>query len=207
MSSDSFKRRQFLKLSAGSGVVMLAATVSSAASADERESDAFESPGAPSREKQAFLLKQQAANQHLTETRGLPGQKTNGDEARYRSERYYASFTKTLPSNPFGEADPAAFRKLLQALKQGRSQDFSAIPLAPNAARTLANPQGAFKFEVSGLDGHATRINPSWRFRSAELAGEVGEVYWQALTRDVPFIDYDIDGMVAHAVDDLNGFF
>ena len=74
------------------------------------------------------------------------------------------------------------------------------------ADRTLANPQGAFRYEVAGLDSHATRMPPSHRFRSARLAGEMGEVYWQALTRDVPFSQYDGDTDIAAAVSDLNHF-
>ena len=34
----------------------------------------------------------------------------------------------------------------------------------------------------------------------------MGEVYWQALTRDVPFAEYGKDPVIADAVDDLNGF-
>ncbi|MEO0974280.1 MAG: vanadium-dependent haloperoxidase, partial [Pseudomonadota bacterium] len=88
----------------------------------------------------------------------------------------------------------------------GAQADFDAIPLDGMAGRRLANPQGAFKYELEGIDSHATRMNPSHTFRSTEIAGEQGEVYWQALTRDVPFIDYAASPQIAAAVADLNNF-
>src|SRR3990172_8476849 len=39
---------------------------------------------------------------------------------------------------------------------------------------------------------------------SAEKAGEMVEVYWMALLRDVPFTAYNTDATVAMAVTDLN---
>jgi hypothetical protein len=47
---------------------------------------------------------------------------------------------------------------------------------------------------------------PAPAFRSAEIAAEMGEVYWQALTRDVPFIEYANSVDVEDAVNDLNFF-
>ena len=207
-SKHNFARRGFLKLGVGSGIALAAGNVM-AETTDygvEIVTAKSASPATDNRGREAFRIKQQAAYSHLQTTRGLPPQKTNGDEDRYKSERYYASFTKTLPSNGYGEVDAAAFRKLVRALDRGRSRDFDNIPLDPSAGRKLANPQGALKFEISGLDSHSTRIAPSHRFRSRQVAGEMAEVYWQALTRDVPFIDYDIDGAVAAAVSDLNKF-
>ena len=163
--------------------------------------------GGPRRRKnEAYRIRERAARQHLNETNALWTQFDNNDELRYSGDRYYASFTKTLPCNQFGEVVPSAFRALQTAMRTGRRADFDAIPLAAVADRTLANPQGAFRYEVAGLDSHATRMPPSHRFRSAKLAGEEGEVYWQALTRDVPFSRYDIDSDIAAAVADLNNF-
>ena len=126
--------------------------------------------------------------------------------ARYAFDRFYASFTKTLPHDAFGEVDPSAYRQLLRAERTGKSADFDRIPLDPVAARTLANPQGGYRFPLVGLDGFATRMRPAPSFRSAESAAEMGEVYWQALTRDVPFHRYDTDASIGAALNDLNGF-
>jgi membrane-associated phospholipid phosphatase len=75
--------------------------------------------------------------------------------------------------------------------------------------RGLTNPQAAFAFEMYGPDAHATRLYPPPTFASALQAAEMGEVYWQALTRDIPFRHYDPHDpheLVAAAVDDLNRF-
>jgi hypothetical protein len=41
---------------------------------------------------------------------------------------------------------------------------------------------------------------------SAAQAGEMVELYWQALTRDVPFSRWDRDATIAAAADDLKAF-
>ncbi|MEM7432250.1 MAG: vanadium-dependent haloperoxidase [Pseudomonadota bacterium] len=92
----------------------------------------------------------------------------------------------------------------MRAAKTGKARHFEAIPLDGTASRRLANPQGAYRFVHGGLDGHATRMRPAPTFRSAEAAAEMGEVYWQGLTRDVPFNHYETDIRIANAVDDLN---
>ena len=197
-------RRRFLKLSAGGSAAALAASVAPAANAADDPSPALTVPRAAARAREAARIKVAAATQHLRDTLSMQRQLINGDERRYRNDNYYASFTKCLPSNEFGEADPSAFEALVRALTTGRTSRFADIPLDATAARGLANPQGSLKFEPAALDGHATRLPASHQFRSAELAGEMAEVYWQALVRDVPFADYDTDAGVAMAVADLN---
>lgn len=208
-------RRDFLKLGAGVGttaaVAALGALGPSRALADDysplRPDPSIKPPlRAQRRAGAAYELKEKAARQHLRHAVGLGRQLDNNDEQRYAGENYCASFTKTLPSDAFGEVKPAAFEALQGAMRSGDPADFDAIPLDAFAERTLANPQGAFRYEIAALDGHATRMPPALRFRSARLAAEMGEVFWQALTRDVPFIRYDDDALVAAAVDDLNGF-
>ena len=188
-------RREFLKMGAGTGaaaagIAMGALAPVTAVADDFKPNDPDASVdadlGADTRALAAFNLKNQAALQHLDDTLALGKQRDNRDEKRYRKDRFYASFTKTLPSNQYGEVNPAAFKALRTAMRSGAQADFDAIALNPGAARPLANPQGAFRYVVCGLDSHASRMPPSLKFRSAKLAAEVGEVYWQALTRDVP---------------------
>jgi len=129
-------------------------------------------------------------------------QETNGDEGLYAD--YRASFTKGLPHNSFGEVDTSAYDALLGALETGQTQDFEAIPLG--GARKLANPQGAYKFELVGLDSHKTFMRPAPAFESAETAAEMGELYWKALCRDVPFIEFGSNTLIQAATADLNAF-
>ncbi|NNL65432.1 MAG: phosphoesterase [Myxococcales bacterium] len=149
---------------------------------------------------QVFRIRSWAARLHLAER--TPRKADNGDEQRYADQR--ASFSKTLPHDDLGEVDRSAYRALLRALASREPADFEAIPLSPQADRRLANPQAAFVFDLVGRDGHATRLPEAPAFASAELSAEIAEVYWQALTRDVPFRAYDASPLVAAAIDDLN---
>lgn len=209
---DVPQRRQFFKSSAVAGAVLAGSSALSLAPTQIAVADDFsafdkdKALGNDFRVTRAAELKIAAAEQHYNETLLLGDQLDNNDEHRYRNDNFYASFTKCLPSNNFGEVDPVQFRRLRRAMRTGKEQHFAAINLDGSAARRLENPQGGLRFEVSGLDSHATRINPSFTFRSAEGAAEAGEVYWQAITRDVPFIDYASSSLIDDAVNDLNNF-
>lgn len=159
------------------------------------------------RAKQAFKARHDAARNNYKATLRLPEQTTNGDDRRYRRDNYYASFTKTLEHNQYGEVDPRAYKRLLKAQKTGKESHFNAIPQDPIAERGLANPQGGLRYIYAGLDGHATRMRPAPAFRSAETAGEMGELYWQAMTRDIPFNQYDNRVEIDNALYDLNTHF
>ncbi|MEO1311219.1 MAG: vanadium-dependent haloperoxidase [Pseudomonadota bacterium] len=136
--------------------------------------------------------------------RDIPGrQETNDDEAAYGDFR--GSFSKTLEHNHLGEVKPASYRSLLRALRRNRQADYEAIRLDQTVrTRKLANPQGAYKIMMSGLDGQATRMRPAPAFASGETAAEMGEVYAKALLRDVPFTDFESNTSVAWAVNALN---
>lgn len=110
----------------------------------------------------------------------------NGDEDRYCAR--LGSFHKALPHNHVGEVDQYAYNALLQALHTGNPAAFKAIRLGGTVK--LANPQAALTFALEGPDPHHLTIPPAPTLDSAEAAGEMVEVYWQALTRDVPFLDY-----------------
>ncbi len=210
-TGEKESRRRFLKSSVGAGAA-IATGAGLSLSTNTVLADNF-SARRPDRSLNgefraiaAANLKVEMAEQHFNETIVLPGQKDNRDERRYKDERYLASYSKALPCNYFGEVEVNAFQKLRRAMRRGRESDFRNIELDEDADRRLVSPQAAFKFEPSALDSHATRINPSYQFRSAELAAQAGEVYWQAITRDVPFIDYTTNNLVNAAVDDLNNF-
>ncbi|MEM9704535.1 MAG: vanadium-dependent haloperoxidase [Pseudomonadota bacterium] len=133
-------------------------------------------------------------------------QQTNGDDDRYRDFR--ASFTKTLEHDPnTGLADRRAYRRLQKALDDTSPEAFDRIPLSPEADRRLANPQAAFRFELTGTDGHQTRMPAAPAFESKTTAAEMGEVYWKSLCRDVPFSTFESDPLIGAAVADLNGSF
>jgi hypothetical protein len=150
------------------------------------------------RRNRAFLIRLQAALQLLRQP--IPDHRTNGDERRLRGR--IGNYSKGLPHLPNGEVVPAAYDALLAALESGRPEDFEAIPLG--GVRRLTNPQGGLAFELQGLDPHQTEMRPPPAFSSAEEAGEMVELYWMALLRDVPFTDYAEHPLALAAIADLN---
>ena len=153
------------------------------------------------REKEAFALRYDAAVAHL-ETGANRAPERNGDEGRYADLR--ASFCKTLPQNEYGEVDVAAFEQLRAALGSGDFATLEEVPLSPAAERALANPLASHAFEMIGPDSWALRMPAPPAFASALQASEMLEVYWQALTRDVPFRQWGSDPEIAAAIEDLN---
>lgn len=153
-----------------------------------------------SRQADAYTLRISAASTQSDMTYGT--QETNGDEGLYAD--YRASFSKGLPHNNLGEVDTSVYDDLLGALETGQTQDFEAITLG--GTRKLANPQGAYRYELVGLDSHKTFMRPAPAFESAETAAEMGELYWKALCRDVPFTQFGSHNLVQAAVADLNAF-
>jgi hypothetical protein len=126
----------------------------------------------------------------------------NGDEARYSTR--IASSTKGLPHNTLGEVNLTSYNQLLTALTSGKAADFEVITLG--SVRPLVNPQAAYHYTLEGADSHALDIPPAPQFSSAEVAGELGELYTMALARDVYFGDYGTDSTIGAAVTDLNTF-
>jgi membrane-associated phospholipid phosphatase len=150
------------------------------------------------RRRHAYQVRRQAALYHRTLP--LPDHHANGDEDRYPNK--IASFSKGLPHNPLGEVDLAAYTALLNALSSGQSTAFEAIPLGGRVK--LANPQAAYTLELEGPDPHQLGLIAPPTFSSAEAASEMAEVYWQALTRDVPFTAYETHSLAAAAAADLS---
>ena len=115
----------------------------------------------------------------------------------------WTNFSKALPHDRLGHPAPDAFAALIRACTTGDPDDFAAIPLG--GAQPLRNPQGGLSFEVCGYDSNQTIVPPAPAFASAWRAGEMVEIYWAALLRDVPFADYETDPLVAQACADLSG--
>ena len=152
----------------------------------------------------AYRLRHDAAVFH--KNLPMPAQVTNGDDERYANAGYIGSFTKTLPHNGFGVVDPPdAYRALLTAMASGDPDDFNAIP--KGGVAKLINPQSALAFQMDGSDSHHLSCRTPPTFSSAEEAGEMGEVYWQALTRDVAFANYDVDPIIAAVAASLSNEF
>src|SRR6185369_1278767 len=132
-------------------------------------------------------------------SQGAGSLRTNGDEQRLGR---WACHSKGLPHDARGEVDPKAWGILLRALASGRSEDFEQIPLGGFVK--LANPQSALAYELIGPDASQMELAVPPSFDSAEQAGEMVELYWHALARDVPFAEYGTHPLIAQAAEDLS---
>jgi hypothetical protein len=130
----------------------------------------------------------------------LPKHDTNGDESRYANR--IGNYSKGLPHNNAGEVDRNAYETLLTALRTAKVDDFERITMGGSVK--LTNPQAGLGFDMEGPDPAALYQPPAPAFASAEEAGEMAEVYWHAVTRDVNFLDYDTHPLTHAAAADLS---
>ncbi|MDQ0193546.1 hypothetical protein J2T20_001896 [Paenibacillus wynnii] len=150
------------------------------------------------RRNKAFRIRLQTAI--FQKNRRLPDHPCNGDEKRYRNK--IANFSKGLPHNELGEVHLIAYRSYIHALKMGEPEDFEDIPLG--GVLKLVDPQAAYAYELAGSDSHRLAISAAPAFSSSEIAGEMVELYWRVLTRDVPFEDYDSNPLTITAASELS---
>jgi hypothetical protein len=164
---------------------------------------AFADPGPLSPEQRrhrAFIIRRDAAI--FQRDRAADPSIANGDEQLYPNR--IANFAKALPHNDLGEVDLNAYNAMTGALSSGRAADLEAIPLGGTVK--LSNPQASYCFSMEGVDAQAIAIRPAPAFSSAEMAAEIAEDYWYAITRDVPFSQYSSDPLINQAAADLSKF-
>jgi len=201
-SSVRVSRRALLRQGASAGVVTAAVGCGTALRAGPANADDPAPANQLARQLAVFHMRQGAAQAYLDEP--APTHVANGDEARYPDKR--ASFAKTLPHNEAGEVDVAAFETFVSIVSSGDAAGFDKIPRDHSAELELNDPQATYAFDLVGRDNAATSLEPAPAFSSALMASDMAEVYWLALTRDVPFREYEKDPLVAAAVSDLNAF-
>lgn len=135
--------------------------------------------------------------------RPLPVQPLNGDE---RAAGFIASYVKGFPHTDIGEVDPASYQTLLRALRTAAPEDFAKIPLGISPGRPQLDPQAIFAVDLQGPDTQGVLVPASPSIGSAENAAEMGELYWMALLRDVPFDQYESSPLAAEAAASLSRF-
>ncbi|MCQ6278600.1 vanadium-dependent haloperoxidase [Bacillus sp. EB600] len=155
---------------------------------------------AEERRREAYHVREEAA--HVQKKLLLPEQPCNHDEHLFFNK--IANYSKGLPHNSLGEVDLKAYKSFVYALRTGKPKDFEKIPLG--GVIKLSNPQAAYTFDLAGPDSHHLGVMAPPSFSSAWEASEIAEVYWQALTRDVPFEDYHTNPMTTLAALDLSKF-
>ncbi|MEP7013186.1 MAG: vanadium-dependent haloperoxidase [Acidobacteriota bacterium] len=131
---------------------------------------------------------------------GRTAHRANGDEQGPVGR--LASFSKALPHDPQGRVDNKAYDVLFRALASGAPGDFENVPLGGFAR--LANPQAGWSLGLVGPAPVQLSCPPAPTLASAEQAGELVELYWQALLRDVPFAQYGDHPLAREAAADLS---
>jgi membrane-associated phospholipid phosphatase len=204
-SSHSPERRLFLGRVSGTAAATMAASVVGLSPFSETKGTAVEAaevgPRSPQqRRNRAYRIRHEAA---INEKEiPLPAHPTNGDEELYTNK--IGSYSKGLPHNSLGEVDLNAYSALVHAMATGNPADFEAIPLGGTVK--LADPQAAFAYEMDGADSHHIGMIAPPPFSSEEQGGEMAEVYWHALARDVPFSQYGTEPLTIRATGDLSNF-
>lgn len=197
MTKNHLSRRAVLGCGTALGLIPASAPLALAAEPMDRIA------GAPlsgnDRVRKAFQIRRTAAL--LQSEQSDPGHSPNGDEKRIPN--YWAMFGKTLPHNELGEVVPAAYEALLRCMETGSLQDLAALPGGPGK---LINPLASFSYSLEGLDGHKVACKSPPAFDSAEQAGEMAELYWMALSRDIPFREYSASPVIEAASKELAGF-
>lgn len=142
-----------------------------------------------------------------------PDHLNNGEEEDYRYRtgpsrgrlNYIANFSKGLRHNSFGEVVPDAYRKMVRAMYNTDPILFERTGMMGTInGLNLTNPQAGLAFDLEGADPQSVTMPPAPRIDSAEGSGEMGELYWMALLRDVSFTNYSTHPLVIQAVNSLN---
>ncbi len=154
-------------------------------------------------------------------TKGI--KRANGTDGSFFGEVDPNEYCKLLKALDAGS--PALFEAILlgfssTALSDAESK-LGGDAFEPNRQRRLENPQAGLNYDLEGKDyyqlinrpdqrippgGQFVAFPPAPNFSSDQEGNEIIEVYWQALTRDVPFIQYNQSTRVQQAVTDLNNF-
>jgi hypothetical protein len=159
--------------------------------------------GQVERRQRAAQRRREAIREAL-QRRPLFEQPDNNDESGYGSDvNYFASYSKGLPHDENGEVDVSAYETLRSALAAENGGDFGDIPQP--GPRPLTNPEAAISYNTVGLDPNNVYAPAAPAFDSARTAGEMVELYWMALLRDVPFDRYSNYEDVAAAATELAG--
>ncbi len=161
-----------------------------------------QTPNNPTRPDMARQVRIEAAE--FQRAQPVPTHHNNNDRNDFGR---WAVFSKGLPHDNLGEPDPTQFDALLAALLTGDPAQLEAVVLG--GERRLSNPQAGFSYVLEGADPQAITMGPAPDFDSAEVAAEMSELYWLALTRDVRFDQYGGHHGVDYAawkIGDMRGY-
>jgi hypothetical protein len=196
-------RRKFVKSAATVAAVAAAVPLEPLIGGKESQAEASViSYGSAARAQASFTYR---TNKAKAEDVDIGELADNGDAAKFTD--FSALYSKALKHDGLGVPNAASYQSLETALTSGNFTDFQKIIVGtpgggPNSKEN--GPMVAFAFDLEGRDSHAIAVPPAPSVTSAKTAAEQVEHYWAALLRDVNFIDYPTNSLVAQAVSDMN---
>ena len=124
----------------------------------------------------------------------------------YQQYGYNASFHKTLEhSTDSGELIAKdQYEKLACAMFESDMRLLASVEQAAGAEYGFVNPTAAFSTILEGAPQCTLPLHPPSTMSSSETAAQMVEVYAQAVARDVSFIDYATDGVIATLLSDTH---
>ncbi|HEV7766057.1 MAG TPA: vanadium-dependent haloperoxidase [Thermoanaerobaculia bacterium] len=186
-------RRSFFR---GAGMAAAAAVVTTSIKAATPAEAKKAAP--PSRAQRVYRARLRAAQLELDRKKYRHA--GNGDEERY--PKLWGSYSKGLPHAPNGEVDPKPYAAYLRAIATGEVAHFEQVPLG--GYLKLADPQAANAIDLCGPDAESLPLSVPPAIGTPELAGELTELYWHALLRDVSFAEYPQHPIVQRAAAELS---
>jgi hypothetical protein len=124
----------------------------------------------------------------------------NTDETDIPS--FIAMFSKTLNHDGMGRVVASDYETLRDGIEE---RDIAKISSVPNPGTLkLVQPLAAFILNLIGPSPSATSLPAAPSMSSAEAAGEMVEVYCQALARDIPFPDFESSGTITTMLGYMN---
>lgn len=146
----------------------------------------------------------------------------NGEEDQNVNKNHHknfiGNFNKGLPhystesSDPqdpkIGEVIPNDYEEMVHAIKSGDEDRINNIPrgISNNpCTRRFTNPQAGLAFDLEGKDSHDFKIDDAPEIHSPIASGEMADLYWMSLCRDINFHNYDTTNhVIMDAVSDFD---
>ncbi|MGL5830000.1 MAG: vanadium-dependent haloperoxidase, partial [Angustibacter sp.] len=114
------------------------------------------------------------------------------------------AFSKGLPKDAWGQPLPGPQQALAAGLAARDAAGLAAIPFTGVAGNALVNPAASFNLPITRDRRSADfALVPPPQVRGAVTAAELVELYWAALLRDIPWVDFDTSPLVAAACAEL----
>lgn len=132
--------------------------------------------------------------------------KTNKEESKYFNYSFNGSFHKGLPHDQVTGSllSNKNYVKYVRSLLKNDQKNLADLPLSNNSQIKLSNPLGSLSSVVVGSPQLNISVKHFPILSSKTSACEMIELYCMALSRDVPFNNYDCDEKINKILDYMN---